>query len=429
MRTIGSGVFERLRSLKMPEWLKGLATVGMHSSDPYVRRRQTVVNVSALVGIVDNVFHTIQNLTYAFHDLMPLSNYGLVMIALFSLTPRFHRFGENAAAIYFVLVIAAGNTFVVWSLGLESGTQAYFALGGAAFIFFGVKHWKLFAASFVLAIVLLVSSYMFAPDIGPVLPHDLAFRKQLAAQVMVNILVISSVLIVYALTALHKAEAALAAEHDRAETLIETIMPRAIADRLKRAPEKRIADRHDAVTVLFADLVGFTPAARTLTPDEVVGYLDGLFREFDRLVEAADVEKIKTIGDAYMVVGGLTGSSKEGAVSVGRLALDMMHVIRNSEPLNGVQLNLRIGIHTGPAIAGVIGRRRFSYDVWGDAVNVASRMESHSVAGEIQVTQAFRDMVVGDFAFEERGNVDVKGVGMMPTAYLRGERNGGAVEA
>ncbi|WP_422020673.1 adenylate/guanylate cyclase domain-containing protein [Roseibium sp.] len=424
MKASGLAVIERLSKVRWPVWLKGLASAGITSTDPYVRRRQMVVNVSALVGIADNLFHTIQNLTYAFHELMLLSIYGIIMICLFAATSRLHRFGDNVAAIYFVTVIATGNTFVVWTLGLESGTQAYFALGGAAFIFFGVGHWRLFAGCFCLALVLLVSAYVFAPNVGPVMPHDLAFRKQLAAQVMVNVLIISSVLIVYALTALHRAEAALAAEHERAETLIETIMPRAIADRLKKAPETRIADRHDAVTVLFADLVGFTPAARNLQPDEVVGFLDGLFRDFDHLVEEFGVEKIKTIGDAYMVVGGLNGSPREAAVAVGHLALKMMSVIHSSEPLSGVHLNLRIGIHTGPAIAGVIGKRRFSYDVWGDAVNVASRMESHSVAGEIQVTDAFRKTAGSNFDFQERGAVEIKGVGKMQTAFLKGVKHG-----
>lgn len=408
--------------MRPPSWLRRLASAGIHSTDRYVRRRQMVVNVSALVGVADNIFHTAQNLLHAFYELMPISIYGVVMIVLFSLTSRFHRFGDNAAALYFIPVTAAGNLFVVWSLGLESGTQAYFALGGAAFIFFGVHHWRIYMGVFMVALLLLLVSYQFAPEIGPVMPHDMEFRRHLAAQVMVNVLIISTVLIVYALTALHRAETALQAEHERSETLLETIMPRPIADRLKSDPQERIADRHEDVSVLFADLVGFTPAARLLSPDEVVGYLDGLFRSFDRLVEQAGAEKIKTIGDAYMVVGGLEGRTDEAAVAVGRLALAMLQAIEACEPLNGVRLNLRIGIHTGPAIAGVIGKRRYSYDVWGDAVNVASRMESHSEAGRIQVTEAFRDRTQQVFSFQEREPIEVKGVGLMRTAFLIGEK-------
>jgi adenylate cyclase len=417
-----SALLAMLKSVRMPGWLRGLAEAGIHSTDKYVRRRQMVVNLSAVVGVADNLFHTIQNLAYAFHELMPISIYGVVMIVLFSLTSRFHRFGDNAAALYFIPVTAAGNAFVVWSLGLESGTQAYFALGGAAFIFFGVHHWRTFVWVFLLALVLLVTAYQFAPDMGPVLPDDLGFRRQLAAQVMVNVLIISTILIVYALTALHRAEEALASEHERAETLLETIMPRTIADRLKSAPGERIADRHEAVSVLFADLVGFTPAARSLSPDEVVGYLDGLFREFDQLVERAGAEKIKTIGDAYMVVGGLDGQAEAAAAAIGRLALDMMQAIHSCAPLNGVRLDLRIGIHTGPAIAGVIGKRRYSYDVWGDAVNVASRMESHSEPGRIQVTEAFCRHTENAFTFEGREPIEVKGIGRMRTAFLTGAR-------
>ncbi|WP_190291587.1 adenylate/guanylate cyclase domain-containing protein [Roseibium aggregatum] len=411
--------------IQAPSWLRRLASAGIHSTDRYVRRRQMVVNVSALVGVADNIFHTAQNLLHAFFGLMPISIYGMVMIVLFSLTSRFHRFGDNAAALYFIPVTAAGNAFVVWALGLESGTQAYFALGGAAFIFFGVHHWRIYMGVFLVALLLLLVSYQFAPDVGPVMPHDMEFRRQLAAQVMVNVLIISTVLIVYALTALHRAETALQAEHERSETLLETIMPRPIADRLKADPQERIADRHEDVSVLFADLVGFTPAARLLSPDEVVGYLDGLFRSFDRLVEQAGAEKIKTIGDAYMVVGGLEGGTDEAAVAIGRLALAMLHAIETCEPLNGVRLNLRIGIHTGTAIAGVIGKRRYSYDVWGDAVNVASRMESHSEAGRIQVTEAFQSRTKHMFSFQEREPIEVKGVGYMKTAFLVGEKRPG----
>lgn len=420
-----SDLFGRLRSLRVPDWLRVLVAAGITSQDKYVRRRQTVVNVSALAGIADNVFHTASNSLYAFHDLLPINIYGLVMVGLFALTTRFHRLGENAAAIYFVLVVAAGNLFVVWSLGRESGTQAYFALGGAAFIYFGVGHWRQFAVVFVLAFVLLVTSYQFAPEIGAVMPDDIGFRHTLQAQVMINVLIISTVLIVYALTALHRAEAALEAEHERSETLLETIMPRAIADRLKAAPAQRIADRHEELTVLFVDLVGFTPAARTQSPDAVISYLDTLFRAFDREVEISGTEKIKTIGDAYMVVGGLGENPDQAAVSVGRLALAMLGVMAAADPLGGTTLQLRLGIHIGPAVAGVIGKRRYSYDVWGDAVNVASRMESHSIPGRIQVSEDFFRRTANAFQFEAREPIDVKGVGEMRTAFLLGLKSSG----
>ena len=160
-----------------------------------------------------------------------------------------------------------------------------------------------------------------------------------------------------------------------------------------------------------------------MSPDEVVGYLDGLFRSFDRLVEQARAEKDQDHRRClYGLSAGWKGEPDEAAVAVGRLALSMLQAIKACEPLNGVRLNLRIGIHTGPAIAGVIGKRRYSYDVWGDAVNVASRMESHSEAGRIQVTEAFRSRTQQVFLFEDREPIEVKGVGYMKTAFLVGEK-------
>ena len=158
-------------------------------------------------------------------------------------------------------------------------------------------------------------------------------------------------------------------------------MPRPIAERLKSDRETRIADRTKQLSVLFADIAGFTGAAHDLAPRPGGRYLDRLVRVFDALAEAHGVEKIKTIGDSYMAAAGFDGRAAEHAVAVGRLALAMIEAVDRHPPLAGRKLKIRIGIHCGAATAGVIGATRFSYDVWGDAVNVASRMESHGIPG------------------------------------------------
>ena len=168
-------------------------------------------------------------------------------------------------------------------------------------------------------------------------------------------------------------------------------MPAPIAARLK-ASEERIADRIENLSVLFADLVSFTPAAHDLPPEEIVGFLDSLVRAFDALAEQHGVEKIKTVGDSYMAAAGFDGRGRDGAVAIGRFALAMLEANAAHPPLGGRKLELRVGIHCGPATAGVIGDTRFSYDVWGDAVNVAARMESHGAPGRIQVSEAFRQL-------------------------------------
>jgi adenylate cyclase len=229
-------------------------------------------------------------------------------------------------------------------------------------------------------------------------------------------------IIFYALAALHRAESELRQQYERSEALIGIVMPDSIARRLKSGREQRISDRIDQLSVSFADLSGFSTAAHDLPPDQVVEYLDGLVRTFDALAEAHNVEKIKTIGDCYMAATGFDGRAREGAAAIGRLALLMIEATERQGPLGSRKLKARIGIHSGPAMAGIIGDTRISYDVWGDAVNVASRMESHGVPGRIQVSEPFCELTRDIFDFEERGTTELKGIGVARTFFLIGER-------
>jgi adenylate cyclase len=206
--------------------------------------------------------------------------------------------------------------------------------------------------------------------------------------------------------------------HVRSSALINTVFPPSIVARLTSGREDRIADRIDGLTVLFADLVGFTRAAHDLPPEEIIDYLDEMVRCFDQLCAERGVEKIKTIGDCYMAVGGLTGDSRQQAIAIGKLALDMLHSQAARPALGGKNLPLRVGMHTGSATAGIIGDTRFSYDVWGDAVNTASRMESHSLPGRIQVSEAYREAVGDAFRLDERGIVEIRSLGPTRTYLL-----------
>jgi class 3 adenylate cyclase len=204
-------------------------------------------------------------------------------------------------------------------------------------------------------------------------------------------------------------------EHERSERLLLNVLPEAVALRLKRH-EGVIADRFEEATVLFADIVDFTPMSAGLPPEEVVELLNAVFSDFDRLAEEHGLEKIKTIGDAYMVAAGIPTPRPDHCLAVAEMALAMIAV--TSQHGDGVRL--RIGIDTGPVVAGVIGRRKFIYDLWGDTVNTASRMESHGVPGAIQVTERVVAELNGAFHFEPRGAIEVKGKGPTPTWLLRG---------
>lgn len=219
-----------------------------------------------------------------------------------------------------------------------------------------------------------------------------------------------------------RAEEALRAEQEKSERLLLNILPEAIAQRLKQNQDL-IADSFQEVTVLFADIVGFTELSTRVSSTELVEILNAIFSDFDRLADRHSLEKIKTIGDAYMVVGGLPTPRKDHAESVAEMALDMLAEIGQFKAETGESLNIRIGIGTGPVVAGVIGIKKFIYDLWGDTVNTASRMESHGVPGGIQVAPSTYELLRDKYLFEERPNIQIKGKGQMTTYLLTGRKS------
>lgn len=206
-------------------------------------------------------------------------------------------------------------------------------------------------------------------------------------------------------------------ERERSEALLLNVLPPTIADRLLHE-EKVIGDRFADVTVMFADLVDFTESSEDADPEVLIRELNDLFSAFDRLALRHGLEKIKTIGDAYMVAGGLPEQRPDHAAAVADMALSVRDEVSKHVDPAGHPMAVRIGIDTGPVVAGVIGEHKFSYDLWGDTVNTASRMESHGVAGTIQVTPRTYQRLGADFTFEPRGPIDIKGKGRMNTWFL-----------
>jgi class 3 adenylate cyclase len=229
---------------------------------------------------------------------------------------------------------------------------------------------------------------------------------------------------VHSRRALARQHRLLEVERARSERLLRNLLPASIAERLKHR-EEVIADTCPQVTVLFADIADFTPHAERSPPEATVALLNELFSQFDALTETRGLEKIKTIGDAYMVAGGVPDPMPDHAGGVAELALEMLKLAARRRLPDGGPVRLRIGVDSGSVVAGVIGRRRFSYDLWGDTVNTASRMEATGVPGCIQVTERTRELLGERYVFRERGGIQVKGKGEMLTFFLSG-RAGGA---
>jgi class 3 adenylate cyclase len=392
-------------------FLERLAFLGVDRADPDELRLQKVT--LTLAAITVTVLAVIWVGTYLALGL-PVSAaipfaYQIVSIAslvVFARTRdyRFFRWSQ--------LALMMGLPFLLqWSLGgfVSSSAVSLWALVAA----FGALFFYSARAAIPWFIVFLVLT-----GVSGLLEPSLSRTPALippAVQTAFFVLNISGVaLTAYLLLqyALRARDAALASS----ERLLLNILPRSIADRLKRE-EGLIATAHADVTVLFADIVDFTPFVERTEPTRVVAVLDEIFSAFDRLAQRHGLEKIKTIGDAYMVAAGLPEPRADHAEAMAEMALDMQaDLARLCESL-GLDLAIRVGLDTGSVIAGVIGRHKFIYDLWGDTVNTASRMESHGLPGRIQVTEAtFRRLGTG-YRFEDRGEVPVKGKGPM-RAYL-----------
>lgn len=218
-----------------------------------------------------------------------------------------------------------------------------------------------------------------------------------------------------------RAEDVLRIEQEKSERLLLNILPPPIAEKLKEK-QGTIAQGFSEVTILFADIVGFTPLSSSISPEELVELLNQIFSTFDRLTEKYGLEKIKTIGDSYMVASGLPLPRLDCADAIAEMALEMQNEIHQFPSVYGTKLQMRIGINTGPVVAGVIGTKKFIYDLWGDAVNIASRMESHGIPGFIQVTESTYKLLQDKYDFKERGCLDIKGRGQMQTYFLVGRK-------
>jgi adenylate cyclase len=314
-------------------------------------------------------------------------------------------------------------TFVCWHLGTGTGVQFYFLIAAvAAVMVVGIERIGLAIAAAAIGVSLVITLEFSVPrDTGAEAPWFITVGF------IINTIgagVLAVAMVWYGLRQIASAEAAMEHEYQRSEALLANILPASIAERLKDRSNSVIADKYDDASILFADIAGYTERASDTSPEELVAFLDDLYTSLDALVTRHGLEKVKTSGDAYMVVSGVPQPRPDHLEALADLALDIADAVAGLTDSRGRAVPLRIGMSSGPVVAGVVGSQRFFYDVWGDAVNVASRMESTVAVGRIQVPQPAYERLRDHFVFEERGDVEVKGKGVMHTWYLLG-RNGG----
>lgn len=379
-----------------------------------------MLTVASRIGAVVAVFFGLQQFALV-HDALWIGILNVASGLVFLAIPRLYRFGELVAPLVFIVVAYAVMAVVGSYVGSGIGLHFYYLAAAAIILLIlGIEH--LFIAS-VLATVgafIVVALEVWVPHNTGAQP-DWAFRLGFVINTAAAwILVVATLW--FSLRETARAERAMEVEYQRSEALLANILPAPIAQRLKDPARSIIADGYDDASILFADIAGYTKRASITPPDELVRFLDVLYTNLDGLVDKHGLEKVKTSGDSYMVVSGVPRPRGDHLEALARFALDMTEAVAGLTDPDGREVPLRIGVASGPVVAGVVGARKFFYDVWGDAVNVASRMESTDEEGRIQVPQDVYERLRDEFTFEERGQIDVKGKGLMHTWYLTGRK-------
>lgn len=396
--------------LKMfSDWALRLGISGYSRED---RRRLSLVNLAGYLAALSSLSYVINFTLYDYENLMPLIIGNCAAAFLTATAPFWHRYNSVLSATVLTVTTAVTLFYFVSLLGTDSGIHLNY-IGGAAigFAIFGVKHIRIIWAIGIICIVAnIAAEFMFKTGS---LQHFIepAFMRQLYALSALSIIVIVTLVVWYGFSIADDAE-------KRSEQLLLNIFPPRIADELRYNPNISIADRFDEATVMFADIVGFTEMSSQMEPDELVSLLNKIFTEYDALATKHHAEKIKTIGDEYMAVCGAPDPVEDHAKRILDLASDMIEVTKRLSVSTGFDLELRIGVATGPITAGVIGKTKFAYDVWANTVNIASRLQSNGCKGMIHVSNSTYIATKQDFSFKKAPNKQMKGIAFQQTWYV-----------
>ncbi len=397
-------------------FVDGALRAGISGYDREDRRRLSLVNLAGYLSSASSITYAVNFALYDYRNLMPLiiGNLGSALVT--ATAPFWHRYNSIFSASVLSFTVAFSLFYFVSMLGTDSGTHLNY-IGGAAIAFaiFGLKHLRWIVLIGGICIVLnIASEFMFSS--GSLQQYiDPAFMKQLYVLSAASIIGIVTLIVWYAFMIAADAER-------RSNQLLLNIFPPRIADELRYNPDISIADRFDEATVMFADIVGFTEMTSNMEPDELVNLLNQIFTEFDALAIKHNAEKIKTIGDEYMAVCGAPDPVEDHALRIMNLACDMLIAIQKLSMSTGHDLQLRIGVATGPITAGVIGKTKFAYDVWATTVNIASRLQSTAQKSGVHLSQPTYIAIRHAYPCIRAPRLKLKGVGLQQTWYLEQPR-------
>jgi adenylate cyclase len=405
---------ERISRVKaqVKAWLTRLIEYGTGDYAPEVRTRLKILNVFAYLIAAFSLLYAIQQALADARLFAPAIALNVVVGVAALVVPFAHRISDIAGALMLALTQFVAQFLFTALFGTASGIHLHYFAGPAAiFVIFGPRRLVLILALTAIACALHLTAATILPSRAAGVPVDTQVLDALYVTATVTTFTMISAVVYYAFRL---------AEQARAETeaLLRNILPESIADRLKAAPDVAIADACDDASVLFADLKGFVTLAKSLGPQRTVALLNELTHRFDRLAAEHGVEKVKTIGDAYMAVAGVPQPVADHAVRMARMSRAMLQVANEVGRGWNVVLALRVGIASGPVMAGVIGAARLSYDVWGDTVNLAARLEHQSDVGRVLISRETRARLIGAFEVEARGALDIRGLGAEETWYL-----------
>jgi adenylate cyclase len=404
---------------RLPMWITHYLSYGLEGNTERRKRRQFAWNsVCLFVSVVSSIFIIIE-LAIDWSFWPAALTVGLLTI-FFLPMPIFFKINDRITVLVSIAISCACYVYVTYLLGRGAGVYFYlFAVPALALFVISVRNVTLIVFCTIMAAASIITCLLvFDEPALPAAKNEIIQIGFLSSSVLLTItLILGASYVAFLQT--RRAEDDLQAEYGRSEMLLRNILPDPIALRLKAEPNGVIADRHEQVTVLFADIVDFTSKAIERPPEAVVELLNHVFSRFDALAEKHELEKIKTVGDAYMVVAGIPEAHEDGVAAIAEFALELIKETKEFSEETGETIEMRIGIHTGDAVAGVICTSKIAYDLWGDTVNTAARMEAFGVPNRIQITESVKDALEDRYNFEERGIVDVKGKGKMNLYFLK----------